>query len=77
MDKYLIEDKIIFTAGIILPSGDGTQYIGKMIDRNHSSYGHLIFCRNANIILNSHKYVVQYNYKTYYILTYSKVVDNL
>ena len=73
----MVKEDSILTYKIILTWIDGTQKIGRVIERKYGTDGKLIERGNTNHILNSHEYVVQYLDGTEETIKYEKVVENI
>ena len=76
-EQEITEDETLTNVEVIFPRGDGTQHIGKVIERKRGPDGTPIGRRNDNPIMDTREYVVQYPDGTEDSLTYAKVVEHI
>ena len=77
LEQEIVEDDSLVTAEVLFPRGDGTQHVGKVIERKRGPDGNLKGRRHDNPILDTREYVIRYPDGSEDTMTYSKVVEHL
>ena len=76
-EQELVENDSLLSAEVIFPRGDGSQHIGKIVERKRNADGNFIGRRHDNPICDTREYVVRYPDGSEDTMTYAKVVKHL